>query len=575
VRPRTLLVLLVLVVGLGLFIRFYEHDLPSSEERAQRAKKILDFKKEDVTAVTIEGNGTLVRVERVKPAAPPTGEAGGAVKTGGSAGAGSAGQARRPAGPAAAEWRLTRPLRARADAAAVDRLLDSLAAVEKTRTLDDVRPAAVGLDKPRGVVRLETREGPIVLKVGAQVPTGGELIAAVSGVKGAYVVSDGLWNEFLHKPGDWRDHHMLTTDRDAIQRIALAAGPAAAGGPGTAGPRVVLARRGDRFWIESPYADRADRDKVDKLLADLTGLTAERFADPPAQASPPAPAGSRAPSASASPASPAPGASTATQPSPSPAAGASTAVQPSPSPAAPSDRDLELGLTPPRAVLEVTLAGQARPLRVELGASHAEAAAPPSPAAGNPPSGAPPVPPSTLTWARTGGETFEARTSLAEAAAREPAGWRSPALSALEVHQVDAVTVRDGKGAVAFTRSGPDWKRGAATISYLPVSELLFALVESKADRFLPPAEAQAAGVAAGKPVLVFEIKSQAGNETISLYPPGPAAAAGAVPARVGGREPVLLLPAGKLEELAGKLAAARTAEPLPPPPSQPPAKNK
>jgi hypothetical protein len=573
VRPRTLLVLLVLVVGLGLFIRFYEHDLPSSEERALRAKKILDFKKEDVTAVTIDGNGTVVRVERVKPAAPLSGEAGGAAKAGGSSGTGSAGQARKPAGPAAAEWRLTRPLRARADAAAVDRLLDSLAAVEKTRTLDDVRPAAVGLDKPRGVVRLETREGPIVLRVGAQVPTGGELIAAVAGVKGAYVVSDGLWNEFLHKPDDWRDHHMLTTDRDAIQRIALAAGPAAAGGPGTAGPRVVLARRGDRFWIESPYVDRADRDKVDKLLADLTGLTAEKFADSPAPVTSAAPA-------------PAPGASTA--PAASRAPGASTTAQPSPSPAAPSDRDLQLGLTPPRAVLEVTLAGQARPLRVELGASHAEAALPPSPEAGNPPAGAPPVPPSTLTWARTGGETFEARTSLAEAAAREPAAWRSPALSALEVHQVDAVTVRDGKGAVAFTRSGPDWKRGAATISYLPVSELLFALVESKADRFLPPAEAQAAGMAAGKPALVFEIKSQAGNETISIYPPGPAtaagsaspagssgAAAGAVPARVGGREPVLLLPAGKLEELAGKLAAARTAEPLPPPPSQPPAKNK
>ena len=105
-RPRTLLVLLVLVVGLGLFIRFYEHDLPSSEERAQHAKKILDFKKDDVTAVTVEANGTVVRVERVKPPVPSGGQAGAGAGTGGAAKPG------KPAGPAAAEWRLTRPLRA-------------------------------------------------------------------------------------------------------------------------------------------------------------------------------------------------------------------------------------------------------------------------------------------------------------------------------------------------------------------------------------------------------------------------------------------------------------------------------
>src|SRR5262249_2204123 len=162
--------------------------------------------------------------------------------------------------------------------------------VEKTRTLDDVQPAAVGLDKPRGVVRLDTRDGPIVLRVGAQVPTGGELIAAISGAEGkgkksAYVVSDSLWSEFQHKPAGWRGHPMFAGDREAIQRIALIAGGgggAAAGGAPPGVPRVMLARRGERFWIERPFVDRADRDQVDKLLADVTGLTAERFADQPA-----------------------------------------------------------------------------------------------------------------------------------------------------------------------------------------------------------------------------------------------------------------------------------------------------
>jgi hypothetical protein len=42
------------------------------------------------------------------------------------------------------------------------------------------------------------------------------------------------------------------------------------------------------------------------------------------------------------------------------------------------------------------------------------------------------------------------------------------------VHQVDSVGVRDAKGSLALTRSGTDWKRGAAVISYLPVSYFAF-----------------------------------------------------------------------------------------------------
>ena len=40
-RPRTLLVLLALVVGIGAFVYFYERELPSSDERAERAKRVL------------------------------------------------------------------------------------------------------------------------------------------------------------------------------------------------------------------------------------------------------------------------------------------------------------------------------------------------------------------------------------------------------------------------------------------------------------------------------------------------------------------------------------------------------
>ena len=509
-RPRTLLVLLVLVLGLAAFIRFYERDLPSSDERAKSAKLLLDLKKDQVTRVRLEAEGHAVVLERRPgPAAKPARSAAGA---GAAAGTDAAALQADLAAPAA-DWRIVRglagaaspprapsaPRAPRADSAAVDRLLDSLASLEKTRTLDQVVPADVGLDRPRGVVGLTVagKRGETVLDFGAAVPGGAAAIVAIAGRPGAYVVSDSLLADVRKKPGDWRDRQMFHGDRDRIERLSWSAAGA---------PRLVLAKRGDRFWLESPFPDRADRDQVEKLLTDLTGLSAESFLDePPGAARPPA----------------------------------------------------QLGLEPPRAVLEAAIAGQPQPYRLELGASH------PAAAPGARPGG--PEQAGSLTWARADGALFETRAGLAETLARPPAAWRSPLLSGLEVHQVDSVGVRDAKGSLALTRSGTDWKRGAAVISYLPVSDLLFAVTEAKADRLLTPEEAKGLGAGSAQPLISFELKAGlAGDETLTIYPPLSGSAAG-VPARASGRDTVLLLPAAKLKDIQDRLEAVRAAKPLAP----------
>jgi hypothetical protein len=489
VRPRTLLILLIVVLALGAFIRFYEHDQPSSDERAQRAKKVLDLKADQVTRVRLDADGATVVLERAgsppKPAAKPAAPSAAGLDSSLAAAADQR------------EWRIVQPLAARADSAAVGRLLETLSNLEKTRTIEKVSPADVGLDKPRAKVGLTIagKSGETVLEIGAAVPTGGETLVAVAGSPDAYVVNDGLLADVRKPAGDWRDHLIFHGDRDSIERLSWTQ---------AGGPRVMLAKRGDRFWLESPLVDRADRDQVEKLLTDLTGLTAEKFVDLPA---------------------------------------------------------VQTGLEPPHAVVEAVLAGQAQPFRVELGASH-----PASPAAPAEP-GAPPPPPSNLTYARAGSVLFETRSPLAETLARPPADWRSPQLSGLEVHQVDSAAVRDDKGAVALTRSGTDWKRGAVTISYLPVSDLLFAVTEAKADRLLTGPEAQSLAGAAGwgTPALTLDLKAgTAGNETLTLYRPLTGATHGVL-ARASGRDTVLLLPESKLKDIQDKLQAVRSAAPLAP----------
>src|SRR5947208_7078609 len=201
-KPRTLLILLVLVLGLGAFIWFYERKLPSSEERETLGKKVFTLEKGDVTAVAIDAPKGSVRLER-SPAPKP------------------AKDKKEETAEPAADWRLIRPLAARADAFAVDRLLDAVTSLQKTRALDDVDPKAVGLDKPRATVRLTTKDGEKVLRIGAEVPPGGSTIAGVEGRKGAYVVSDAVLSEVDKAPGEWRDHQVFRGNREAVQRITL------------------------------------------------------------------------------------------------------------------------------------------------------------------------------------------------------------------------------------------------------------------------------------------------------------------------------------------------------------------
>jgi hypothetical protein len=472
-KPRTLLVLLVVVLGLGSYIWFYDREQPSSEERAELAKKAIPLKKDEVTAVALQSDAGTVRLEKVSLPAPKKKEK-------------EEGKDELTANPD--EWRIVEPLKARADASLVDGLLDALAALDTVRKLDDVNPKEVGLDRPRATVRVKTGDGEKVLKIGAEIPTSGTTIAALEGGKGAtaaMVVSDSVLTEIRRKPGDWRDRQMYRGDRDHVQRITLVSGS----------QQVILAKQGDSFRIESPFKDRADRDKIDDLFAELSGLTAERFLDggEPVQS---------------------------------------------------------------RTMVEV-VSDEAPPFRIELG-SEVETPAPSPEEAGENPAAA------AKTWqARSGGQQFEVRTRLAEAAARPAAEWRALSLSSLETFEVESATVQDAQGTLALTRAEPDWKRGKETISYLPVSDLLFSLVGARADRLLTPDEAVAVGITPnGKPVMTVTLGSKSkGQETLKLYPP----VAAGTPATATDRDLILLLPPGTLGEIQGKLAEVRKAKPVDP----------
>lgn len=263
-KPRSLIVLALVVAGLAAFIAFYERELPSSDERREQQDLVLDVDAAEVDAVILRRPGektvelrkggtdadSVERPEDTPADAPDAPE------------------------PASSAWRLVRPFSFRAAAAEVDGLVSALADLRHQRVLESFDPEELGLAEPRARVTLEGEDRTVTLRVGTAIPAYSSIAVQLEGRSEAYVVGEALWDQLAKEPGEWRSRQVVPASRTAIQRIAWRLDDA----------RFVLARRDGELRVVAPYEDLADETRVEELLTALTSLRVDRFlaADAPA-----------------------------------------------------------------------------------------------------------------------------------------------------------------------------------------------------------------------------------------------------------------------------------------------------
>lgn len=446
-KPRTVAILAVVVAMLAAFVFFFERELPSTDERRERSGKALALEPEEVTALTLEWEGREVRFERT-----------------------TKGEGEAP--PTARDWRLAAPITGRADGGRIDQFLSGLASLEVERELEGTARADVGLEPPRGRVRWSAGGTEGSLEVGGEVPASSNVVIAVAGRAEPVVVARSFASDLGRAAADWRARDVLGLDRGAIERVRLLP---------VGGEEIALARRGESFAVERPYADAADRDAVDPLLGELTGLEAARYAEAPVPA------------------------------------------------------ETEAALAGGPGAVELTLAGRTEPLLVALGAETA--------------------PGSGERWVRAEGLTFATRTRLAESLEKPAPEWRSKSWTGFESWRIERIRIEDSEGKLDLLREAGEWKRDGEVVPYGEASDLLFAITSARATTVVPPEEA--GRYPAARPALTIVVgDAQGGEETLTLHAP----TGDGVPARVSGRDAVLLLPAPVAEELESKIDAVRAA---------------
>jgi hypothetical protein len=240
---KKLLVLTGIFLALFAFVFFYERKQPTSEERAQARKRLLDFRAEDVTSVAVE-RPDLPRFELNKK------------------------------GPG--KWTLAADPPGRADAFAADNLVADLGRLELVgEAREPFDPKEYGLDAPRGKATLVFSDGSRkTVSFGKEIP-GTDGTAASDGKRLAAVKYAPL--AALAKPvNEFRSKRLFEVPVSDVTKLTLVKGP----------NRIVLARDGGGAkappgpWrIESPVADLANGEFVGRLLSDLS---AAQISDYPA-----------------------------------------------------------------------------------------------------------------------------------------------------------------------------------------------------------------------------------------------------------------------------------------------------
>ncbi len=241
-RLRVTLILALILAGLVFYTLYVEQ--PETQRRLQaeqEAVRLVSIDPGDVTGLTLQTVGQTARESVVLEKI------------------------------AAGTWRISAPVKTRADQQVVSAILDRLREATMRRVVQE-QPAdlkAFGLDPPAVRVAVRSRGREERLEIGAAGPVEATLFVRRN-AETAVLLADLTLKAALEKTlVDLRDKAVLRFDTARAEWLRLEA----------RGRQVALKREADGWFLTAPIAARADRITVEGLLGALVGLNATAFVD--------------------------------------------------------------------------------------------------------------------------------------------------------------------------------------------------------------------------------------------------------------------------------------------------------
>lgn len=239
------LILLITVLGLGLYIRFFERHQDATDRKRAIARRVLRINPTRIDTVRVTQPDLQFTAERRDR-----------------------------------EWRLTSPVHARADAGAIERIIDAVELLERSDMIrgrewrkKGMTLADFGLDVPRVRITLASAEKEWTLLIGRDTPAGGNLYLKEANDSSVFITSTNLLSDLPTSLKALRDRRVFFGFPGEVTRIDLRRREGL----------LSLARTDVGNWrIQQPWIGRAVgaavQDLLDQLFtARISDFVAESF----------------------------------------------------------------------------------------------------------------------------------------------------------------------------------------------------------------------------------------------------------------------------------------------------------
>jgi Domain of unknown function (DUF4340) len=238
-KTRTTLLLLILTVALGVWIKYFESKKPNTVEAQRQAANVVNFNREKLEGIAIQNGDDRIELRR----------------QGG-------------------KWRLTEPVKDQADGAAVDNLISDIDAWRKEGAVpakevaaDKGRMNEFGLVQPKLRMRLIEPNAPPEIFFGKDAALEGKMYVRLADSKDVFIAAQTVRTDISKKPDDFRDRKLTDLTTAQVTRAVLKSPTG----------EIELAKKNEHWEIVKPLQARGDDQKIGDLLAQVTNARIQEF----------------------------------------------------------------------------------------------------------------------------------------------------------------------------------------------------------------------------------------------------------------------------------------------------------
>ena len=236
---RTTLVLAAITLGVLAYLRFVEMKQPSTEEAKRQAQNVVTFDRNKINGIVIQNGDEKIEMRRRDN-----------------------------------RWRLETPIKDQADNSLIENLLSDLENWQKDGTIsakeveaDKSKLNEYGLNKPKLRLKLIGQDRPPEILFGKDAALEGKMYVRFENSKETFLAGQSVRKDIDKKPEEFRDRKLTDLITAQVSRVILK----------TPAGEMDLQKKGDHWEIVKPLRARADDQKINDLIAQITTARIQQF----------------------------------------------------------------------------------------------------------------------------------------------------------------------------------------------------------------------------------------------------------------------------------------------------------